>query len=216
MTPPNIQARRATLDDLPGLRSLWQAEQLDPELEKRATEFQVAVDAEGLIIGALALEVEGLQGKLHSEAFRDFGQADALRPLLWGRIQTVAKNRGLVRLWTTDVVQFWRGVDFGTPTPELLEKLPAKFGRPDAPWTTLKLKDELLTNLSPEQEFKLFKEAVKAESDAALQQAKVLNRIALVVAIVFAVLVAVAAYYLLRYMNYKDRHGVPPQMPVKK
>ena len=45
MTAPQFPARRATLDDLPALRPLWEAERLDAAaLEKRLTEFQLVCD----------------------------------------------------------------------------------------------------------------------------------------------------------------------------
>jgi N-acetylglutamate synthase-like GNAT family acetyltransferase len=212
MNPPSFQARRATLDDLPGLRSLWQVEQLDAELEKRVGEFQVVLDAQGQIVGAMALQVDGLHGKLHSEAFKDFGLADMLRPMLWERIQTVSKNRGLVRLWTLESTLFWRGLDFQAPTPDLLEKFPARLGDPAAAWLTLKLKDELLANLTPEQEFKLFKDAAQAEAEETMRQARILKGIALALAIAFLVIVGVVGFYLIRYIKYKDRYGAPPSV----
>ena len=43
---PQLHIRRATVDDLPALRSLWAAARLPAdELENRLTEFQVVEDA---------------------------------------------------------------------------------------------------------------------------------------------------------------------------
>ena len=51
MTPPNHRVRRATLDDLPALKPLWESMRFSVEdLEKRLTEFQVAENAQGEIV----------------------------------------------------------------------------------------------------------------------------------------------------------------------
>ena len=69
MTTANLQVRRASIDDLPQLNSLWQQERLpSASLEKRFKEFQV-VEASSEILGAIGLEVLGTEGRLHSEVF---------------------------------------------------------------------------------------------------------------------------------------------------
>ena len=47
-------------------------------------------------------------GASHSEAFTDFAIADTARELLWNRIQTLASNHGILRVWTTEKTLFWR------------------------------------------------------------------------------------------------------------
>ncbi len=209
--------RRATLEDLNGLRLLWRAEQLSAlELEKHFTQFQVAQAEGGTLAGALGLHVIGTHGRIHSEAFRDFALADTLRPLLWQRLQVVARNFGLTRLWTQESPAFWRENGFATSAPELLEKLPPGFGKAEGDWITLKLKDEVLSGLTQEQEFALFKEAAQAETEKAFRQARTMKLVATFVAVVFVVLVAVAGVYVVRYLNYQKTHGAPPALPAKK
>jgi N-acetylglutamate synthase-like GNAT family acetyltransferase len=211
MDSPALQTRRATLDDLAALRRLWQAEHLPAlQLDKRFVDFQVAQAADGRLLGALALQVDGLHGRIYGEAFADFSQAEALRPLLWERIQTVARNRGLVRLWTLEAVPFWRERGFDTAKDDLREKLPPAFGDKQAAWLTLKLKEELLAGLTPEQEFALFKDAAKAESNEMMRQARVLKGIAAVVAVIFLILVIVGGIYLVRYQRLKDQGLLAP------
>ena len=217
MNPPSYQTRRATLEDLNGLRLLWSAEQLPAlELEKHFTQFQVAQDEDGTLAGALGLHIIGTHGRLHSEAFRDFAMADTLRPLLWERLQVVARNFGLTRLWTREGTAFWREHGFMAATPEFLGKLPAGFGKPENDWTTLKLKDEVLSGLTQEQEFALFREAARAETEKAFRQARTMKWIATVVAVVFFILVTVAMVFVVRSLNYKRTHGSLPALPAKK
>jgi len=214
MNPPKYLARRATLDDMDALRPLWAAEQLpEQEMQKRAADFQVAHTPEGIIVGAVGLQVDGLQGHIYGEAFGDFGLADILRPVLWERVQTVSRNRGLLRLWTRENALFWRERGFDPAGPAQLEKFSARFGAADPNWLTLKLKDELFANLTPEQEFALFKDAAKSETDRALKQARVLKWIATLIALVFLGVVSVAGFYLIRYLDrrkQRDGAGFPP------
>ena len=216
MNPPSYQTRRATLEDLNCLRLLWGAEQLPAlELEKHFTQFQVAQAEDGTLAGALGLHIIGTHGRLHSEAFRDFALADTLRPLLWERLQVVARNFGLTRLWTQESTAFWREHGFLGATPEFLEKLPAGFGRPEGDWFTLKLKDEVLSGLTQEQEFALFREAAREETEKVFRQARTMKWIATFVAVVFVILVAVAGWYVVRSLNYKKTHGTLPTLPAK-
>ncbi|MCX6904373.1 MAG: hypothetical protein NTW03_13020, partial [Verrucomicrobia bacterium] len=97
-----FQVRRATVEDLPQLRPLWQAADLPVEgLEKRFTEFQVAQTDQGEIVAAIGLQISEGQGRLHSEAIGWFDSADQLRAQIWPRLQSVARNQGLSRLWTS-------------------------------------------------------------------------------------------------------------------
>ena len=103
MNPPSHQVRRATLDDLQALVALWQVAGLPAlELEKHFTDFQVVARTDGPLIGAIGLHVQGHHGKLHSEAFFHPEQQDEFRPQIWERIQMVARNHGLTRLWTRE------------------------------------------------------------------------------------------------------------------
>ena len=214
MNPPGYQTRRATLEDLNGLRLLWRAEQLSGlELEKQFTQFQVAQAEDGTLVGALGLQIVGTHGRLHSEAYRDFALADTLRPLLWERLQVVARNFGLTRLWTQESTAFWREHGFTAANPELLEKLPAGFGQPQSDWTTLKLKDELLAGLTQEQEFALFKEAAQAETEKAFRQARTMKLVTTIVAVLFAILATVMGFYMKRYYDYQRNHGARPVLP---
>lgn len=188
-TPPYL-ARRAMLEDLDDLRALWEVEQLEAlHLDRTFTDFQVVETDDGRIIAAIGLQLEGKQGRLHSEAFEDFGLTTVLRPLLWERIQTLARNRGLTRLWTQETAPFWREQGLESAPIEVLEKLPAAFDTGKPGWLTLKLKDEVLAGLTEAQEFALFKQAAQESTDQLKRQARIMNIVATSIAIVFAIMV---------------------------
>lgn len=191
MQPPSPVIRRATLDDLPALKQLWAQAQLPlAEEERHLTEFQVVVASDGRLVGAAGLHLRGKHGKLHSEAFVHPEQEDAFRPALWERLRSVARNHGLVRLWTLEPAPFWhREAGFHPAADEERKKLPAEFGDPHAAWQTLPLRDESLDAVSLEREFELFQQAEKAATERVFRQAsrlRVLAYAALVAALLAA------------------------------
>ena len=201
MTEPEFHTRRATLDDLPALRPLWEADRLDAAvLEKRLTEFQVVCDAEGLLLGAIGLQLSKPQGLLHSEVFADFALADTLRPVLWERVKAVSRNHSLARMWTRESLLFWRGQGFDPPDEEQLARFPAAFGAADAgPLFTLKLRDDPFAEMTPEQEEMLLKKPLREDTERMLRQARTLKLVAAIAAIIFTVLLAIFGRYLWRY-----------------
>jgi N-acetylglutamate synthase-like GNAT family acetyltransferase len=193
------RVRRATVDDLPQLRALWQAMGItEPDLDKRLTEFQVAVSTDGELIGALALRVAESQGLILHEAFTDFAVADSVRPLLWERMQAVATNHGLVRIWTREDAPFWSRCGLNPASPEALAKLPAPWQAKEARWLVFQRREEITGTDSVEKQFEMFMQAEKQRTQSALEQAKMLKTIATAIAIILAVAVIGAAVYLLR------------------
>jgi len=171
-----MQVRRATLDDLARLRAIWAKSKLDSAtLEKRLTEFQV-VEADGLV-ACIGIKVENQQGLIHSEAIANFTQRDQLAPVLWERIQTIARNHGLHRLWIEEPDPCWMQHGFVPAGKEQLRKLPVAFGRSEA-WHTLQLKEENIATLSLEQELELFSQAQKQSTEETLRQARVFKKFA--------------------------------------
>lgn len=209
MTEPQFHARRATLDDLPALRPLWEAERLDAAaLEKRLKEFQVACDAEGRIVGAVALQLVQQQALLHSEAYADFSVADTLRHLLWERIRTVGRNHSLARVWTRETSQVWRTIGFDPPDAEQLAHFPAAFGAADAgPLYTIKVRDDPFADMTPAQEEALLKQHLREGSDRMRRQARFLRLFAIAAGIIMAVILGIAGRYLWRYRGRQQRRG---------
>jgi N-acetylglutamate synthase-like GNAT family acetyltransferase len=177
----SYRIRRATTDDLEQLTAVWKAASLPAtELEKQFTEFQVAEDPGGQIVGAVALQVAGTDGKIHSETFADFALSDTLRPLLWQRLEGVARNHGLFRLWTAETAPFWKkdvGFSASTgPPPEVL-------GPAGGPWLSLRLKDEGADPNLLDAQFELFREAERARREQLLQRAAALKTIGTLIAV---------------------------------
>jgi len=191
MTTPNLQVRRATIEDLPKLAPLWRQESLPvQDLEKRFKEFQVVEGPGGELAAAVGLQVAGLEARLHSEVFAHAEQADAMRELLWERAQVVAQNYGLVRLWTQFGTPFWNHSGFRYPAPDVLAKLPPVFAGEPQPWQFLQLKDEVAPPVSLDKEFALFREMEKERTEKIFRQAKALKLVALVVVLAVFGLVA--------------------------
>jgi len=207
MSTPALQVRRANIEDLPILLPLWQKENLPAkDLEGRFKEFQVVENGNGGIAGAIGLQVSGHEGRLHSEAFEDFGQADRLRGVLWERVRTVAQNHGLVRVWSQFTSPWWRAIGFDQASNELLTKLPQNFGSDRAPWLCVKLRDEVPAAVSLDKEFALFRETEREETQKVMRKARVLKVVAGVVATVVLILVVVWAIIFIRMRNQ-----LPPQ-----
>jgi N-acetylglutamate synthase-like GNAT family acetyltransferase len=190
MDSPEYILRRATVDDLDGLKQLWEWARLQVlDLERRLTEFQLIASADGDLIGAIGLHIEGKQGKIHSEAFTQPENEGKFRPQLWERVQIVARNHGLVRLWTRDASPFWhQQAGFSEPTAEAFKKLPAGFGDAQGRWWTLQLREESVAALSVEREFDLFQASQKQETERLMQLGRTLKIITIAV-LVFVLLV---------------------------
>jgi len=191
----SYRIRRATTDDLEALKALWRAAALNPaELEKQFTDCQVAESADGQIVGAIGLQVAGAEGCVHSEALADFALSDALRPLFWERLETVARNRGLFRLWTTESAPFWRK-DAGFSTAS--GQPPEVFGAARDPWLALRLKDEAADPNLLEAQFNLFREAERAKREKMLQRAAILKTAGtLIAALLFVFAIGVLFWFI--------------------
>jgi len=199
MDSSNYRVRRATLDDLPHLSGLWQSMHFrSEELGKRVTEFQVAESGDGKLLGAVGLQIAERQGRVHSEGFSDFALADQLRPLLWDRIQSVACNHGLLRLWTKERAPFWSHCGLQVADAETLHKLPALWRTEPPDWLTLKLKDEVEAVMSLDKEFAMFMDSEKQRTQRAFQHARILKIIATLIALVVLVLVVAGALLLFK------------------
>lgn len=166
------------------------------ELEPRLTEFQVVENGEGKIVGGIGLQIGPRCGRLHSEGYTDFAVANAARELLWTRIQTLASNHGILRLWARESVPFWNGVGFKPADEETLKRLPEAWKTEGTPWFTLQLKDEAVI-ASLEKELAMFMAAEKRSSERVFQQARTMKTIANLIAIILALFALGAAILIL-------------------
>jgi N-acetylglutamate synthase-like GNAT family acetyltransferase len=157
-------ARKATLDDLPALHALWQRAGLPwNELERFLTEFQVVPGDDGMLLAAIGLQIDGQEALIHSEALFPGYSEDDLRASLWSRLQIVARNQGVVRLWTLEDAPYWLGT-FTAADSGAIQRLQASFRDPTAAWRCYQL-------LDPERAQKLVDERL-AMWDANLKSEK--------------------------------------------
>jgi N-acetylglutamate synthase-like GNAT family acetyltransferase len=200
MNSANYRARRANTDDVAALVQLWQsAHLLVGELDKRFTEFQVVENADGKLLGAIGLQISGPEGKIHSEAYTDFALTDALRPLLWERIKTVATNHGLFRLWTDEPAPFWKKeCGFVPPSAEILSKFPAQFERVGSTLLILQLKEDRAEPEALDAEFNRFKAEEKLRTDKMFEQARLLQGITRGFAVILFIVFIIGVIYLFR------------------
>jgi N-acetylglutamate synthase-like GNAT family acetyltransferase len=207
MTPSNYRVRRATLDDLGQLTSLWQAMHYNvDDLARRITEFQVADSGDGKVLGALGLQIAQRQGLVHSEGFTDFGLSERLRALMWDRLQALAINHGLHRLWTREEAPFWARCGLQKPDQAALAKLPAAWQGAGSGLLTIKLKEDVEEIISADKEFAMFMESEKQRSARALQQARVLKGVATVLALGLLGLVIAGAVLVISKNPHLLRH----------
>lgn len=214
MSLPVHTVRRATINDLAALRAIWREERFAVgELERRFTEFQVIEASDGQVIGALALQIQGNQGHIHSEAIALPEHTEAMREVLWDRLKKVAGNHGLVRLWTSAAHPHWTSAEFRAPSEVEQGKRPAQFGNVLEGWLVLQLKEESAQAISLEQELAIFREAQKAETEAFHQRAQKMKILATGVAFLFLIAVITGGYYWFQYIKdpdkFKNNENVP-------
>jgi N-acetylglutamate synthase-like GNAT family acetyltransferase len=199
----SYRTRRATVDDLAQLAELWRAMQLPAaELEKQFTDFQVAEDAQGKLAAAIGLHIEGGHGRIHSETFADFGLTDILRPALWERLQVVAQNHGLFRLWTEEAAPWWKkDAGFSTASEELLQKLPESYGARHPAWLTLKLKEEVPDSFLLDKEIAMLREAERIRLEKFMHRGKVLKTIGTVIAVLVFLFALAVLFLVVRHLK---------------
>jgi N-acetylglutamate synthase-like GNAT family acetyltransferase len=206
MSSPDYTLRRATVDDLVGLKQLWERAHLQVlDLEKRLTEFQLVGTEAGDLVGAIGLQIDGKQGRIHSEAFAQPEDTDRFRQQLWERIQAVARNHGLVRLWTREPAPFWAQRGFQEADAETIKKLPPAFGDTGQRWSSLQLKEESPVVISLDKEFELFQASQREGVERIMRQAKIMKNIAYAI---LGIVVLIGGFYLL-YVLIKN-----PGLPI--
>lgn len=175
MTPAPIRIRRATVDDLPALMALWLAAQLPADrLKDRLTEFQV-VEADGKFAGAIGVQIVRQHARLHSEDYADFAVADAARELIWDRIQKLAANHGVFRVWMIEDSPFWTRWGFQPANAEMLARLPEEWKNLEGRWLTLELKNEDAITAALQNQFAGFMDAEKKSTAQVAERARQLK-----------------------------------------
>jgi N-acetylglutamate synthase-like GNAT family acetyltransferase len=202
-----LRIRRATTDDLLQLKSLWESMHLpQDELEKRLTEFQVVEDADGLFLGAIGIQVSGTHALLHNEGFTDFAAADYGRKLFWDRVQVLAANHGVFRLWTQERSSFWKNFGFTPPEAETFERLPAEWRNEfDGAWLTLQLKDEAAIAAALGTGLADLKDAGKRETERVMERAQAMRTVVTTIGFAIGILAFGVAVYLIIH-RYSPAH----------
>jgi len=167
------------------------------DLEKRLTEFQVAENAQGEVVGAIGFRISGRHGGIHSECYADYSIADLARPLFGERLKVLSANHGIVRLWTQEQAPYWGREGFISADEGTLKKLPAAWSNENPAWLTLQLKSEDAF-VSMENELAVFMQTEKARTSKIYEQAKLIKFIATVMAVLFGVFVIGALILLMR------------------
>jgi N-acetylglutamate synthase-like GNAT family acetyltransferase len=208
MNPQNLRVRRATVDDIATLRQTWEAMRFSPDdLEKRLTEFQVVENAAGEVVGAMGIQLSGQHALLHSEGYSDFGVADAARQLFWERIQTLASNHGVFRIWTQEQSPFWKHLGFQPPTAEISSRLPAGWkNESDGIWLTYRLKDEEAIAAALEKEFAPFMAGEKNETEKISEKARMINTFITIAGFAIGIIGFGIAIYLFIHRNPFSLH----------
>lgn len=200
MNPHALRIRRATVEDRAALRAIWLSMRLPADaLDSRLTEFQV-VEAGDQVAGAIGFQIIRTAGLLHSEGYADFSIADEARQLFWDRIQALASNYGVFRLWTQENSPFWLRWGFHPATDDLVARLPDEWKSSDGKWFTLELKDEEAVNNALKSQFAGFLADEKKQTASVTEQAR---KISLVLSIIFFLIgilgFAAAIYLFLRF-----------------
>jgi len=195
---PGLRVRRATVDDLATLRAIWLSMRLPAdELERRLKEFQVVENTDGNVLGAIGIQISRRHALLFGEGFSDFSAADPARELFWERIQTLAANHGIFRIWTRETSPFWTRWGFQSANAEILSRLPEEWKAPEGTWLTLELKNEEAVTAALENKFAGFMDAEKRQTARVMEKARLLKNIITVVGFVVGILGAAIAIYLL-------------------
>lgn len=204
----NLQVRRATVDDLPVLRRLWQEDSHPVEvLEKRLTEFQIVETPDGEMLGAVGLQIQAPHGCIHTEVFPRPELAAELRPRLWSRVQALARNHGLVWLWVErGSAMFWLDQGFEAVGSDALQKLPASFlDRGGQHWLRLQLREEPSASLTIEQHLELFRQAQEDDTERLRRQVRTFRLLAGVVVLGLLGVIAWGAWLILRFRAGRRR-----------
>jgi N-acetylglutamate synthase-like GNAT family acetyltransferase len=198
--PPALSARRATVEDLPALQALWQQAGLPwLELERYVTEFQVVpAEVDGTLLGAVGLLVEGNDALLHTEAVAVTGaeQADELRATLWRRVQIVARNQGVQRLWTQEDADYWQASGFSKAAPATVAGATATFVDKSAEWRICELIDPDKAKHLVDEQMAIWQAARAQEAEALQDTIRVFRTTAFGVAIMVTLVALGMLFYI--------------------
>jgi N-acetylglutamate synthase-like GNAT family acetyltransferase len=199
---PGLRVRRATLDDLATLRTIWLSMRLPADdLEKRLKDFQVVEDAEGNVLGAVGIQFSKQYALLYGEGYSDFSIADVARQMFWRRLEALAANHGIFRIWTQEASPFWTRWGFQPAGAEILLRLPEEWKTSGGQWFTNELKNEEAVAAALQNKFAGFMDAEKQQTARVAKKARILKTIITVIGFTIGILCIGIAIYLLIHRN---------------
>ena len=170
MESPALSARRATVEDLAGLRVLWLAAGLPwDQLDRFVSEFQVVPGPEESMLGAIGFLVEGADALLHSESVAPGEQADEVRAALWRRIQIMGRNQGVHRIWTQEDAAYWPTCGFNAASASVVEGCKATFVDRTAIWQIFEFPAPEMVKARLDEQMAIW-QATRAQEAAAMQE----------------------------------------------
>jgi N-acetylglutamate synthase-like GNAT family acetyltransferase len=200
--PLQLRVRRATTDDLQGLKVLWKSMLLPArKLGRRPTEFLVAETDDGKLLGAIGIQIVRRHARLHSEGFFDFALADHARHLFWERILKLASNHGVFRLWIQDAAPFWTRSGFRSASVEKLSRLPEEWNQDSGKWFTLQLKDEEVIANALDKDLAAFMSDEKKSAARLREQAQTLKTIITIIGFSIGIVCFCVVIYLIVHRN---------------
>jgi N-acetylglutamate synthase-like GNAT family acetyltransferase len=202
----SLKIRRATAEDLDTLKVIWTSMRLPAEdLGRRLTEFQV-VEADGQVAGAIGFQIVRSAALLHSEGYADYSVADAARSLFWERIQKLAANHGVFRLWTQENSPFWLRWGFQPADDEALARLPDEWKDSEEKWFTLELKNEAVITAALKNQFAGFMDDEKKKTAQVSAKARTINTVITVAGFGIGIVSIGFAIYLFVHRNPFSQH----------
>ena len=203
---PGLHVRRATVDDLVTLRTIWLSMRLPAdELEKRLKEFQVVEAPDGIVLGAVGIQFAKQHALLYGEGYSDFSVADAARRMFWQRLEALAANHGIFRIWTQETSPFWARWGFQPANAEILSRLPEEWKASEGKWLAFELKNEQAITDALENRFAGFMDAEKQQTAQVLAKAKTLRTIITVIGFTIGILCIGLAIYLFAHHHPFDQ-----------
>jgi hypothetical protein len=209
--PPVLSARRATVEDLPALRLLWQAAGLPwDQLDRFVTEFQVVPGDGETLLGAIGFLVEGTQGLLHTESVTDGESADEVRSALWRRIQIIGRNQGVHQVWTQEDAPFWVTCGFMPASPERLQATSATFLDRTAAWQVFEFAAPEKLKARVDEQMAIWQATRAQEAEELQQRIRNFRNVAVLVAtVVVGVMIVLLSIVMRQHPEVMQRllHG---------
>ncbi|HZV33719.1 MAG TPA: hypothetical protein VFB72_04015 [Verrucomicrobiae bacterium] len=207
MSASLYRVRRATVDDLPHLVPLWNSMHLPAgELERRLTEFQIVEADDGGLLGTIGMQIVERHASIHSEAFKDFALADELRAHLWARLQSLAMNHGLTRLWTAEDAPFWKANGFRPAESAELKRLPAAWKSFSGEWLTMALRDEDALHAVLKKDFSNLLAEEQQKRQRVLSRAKTVKQVGITVIVLLVIGILAFCFNMLLHAARFRRH----------